>query len=33
MPLPFIAGFVVGVGIYNYLKESDDAISDRTTSD
>lgn len=32
MPLPFVAGFIVGVGIYCYLKESGDAISDNAAS-
>ncbi len=27
MPLPFVAGFIVGAGFYCYLKESDDAIA------
>lgn len=25
MPLPFVAGFVVGVGIYRYFKEANHA--------
>lgn len=31
MPIPFIAGFVLGVGIYHGLKEVSDAISSSTT--